>query len=76
MTARQQLAHEFDDAALAVALGGAEGHAKEVELHARAALDDGEVVVELRIGIGVADHDPRRIGAFVLEDPQLIQPDR
>ncbi len=55
---------------------GSERHAEEVELDARAALDDREVVVEMRVRIGVADDDPRRIGALLLEDPQLIQPDR
>ena len=46
VAARQQLAQELDDPALAVSLDGGEGHPEEVELDARAALDDREVVVE------------------------------
>ena len=70
--ARQQLDH----AALAVSLGRREAHPEEVELDVRAALDDREVVVEDRVRIGVADHDPRQVGAFLLEDAQLGEPDR
>ena len=48
---------------------------EEVELDVRAALDDREVVVEVRVRVGVADDDPRRIGALLLEDPELGEPD-
>ena len=43
---------------------GRERHPEEVELHARAALDDREVVVEDRVGVGVPDDDARRVGAL------------
>ena len=63
VAATKQLAEQLDDAALAKALPGRERHAEEVELEVRAALDDGKVVVERREGIGMADDDPRRVGA-------------
>ena len=72
----EQLAKQVHDPALAVALGGREGHPEEVELDARAAPDDRQVVVEMRVRVGVADDDPRRVRALVLEDPQLVEPDR
>ena len=53
-----------------------EGHAEEVELDVRAALDDREVVIEDRVRVGVADDDARRVGALLLEDPELGEPDR
>ena len=76
VAAREQLAEQVDDPALAVALGRREGHPEEVELDARAALDDRQVVVEMRVRVGVADDDPRRVRALLLEDPQLVEPDR
>ena len=67
---------QVDDPALAVALGRRERHPEEVELDARAALDDRQVVVEMRVRVGVADDDARRVRALLLEDPQLVEPDR
>ncbi len=51
------------------------GHPDEVELEVRAALDDREVVVEDRVRVGVADDDPSRVDALLLEDPQLGEAD-
>ena len=42
-------------------LDSGEGHPEEVEFDARAATDDLEVVVEDRVRIAVADHDPAGI---------------
>ena len=74
MAAREQLAQQLDDAALAVALERRERHAQEVELDVRAALDDREVVVEMRVRIGVADDDPRP-GRPLLSKIQLGETD-
>ena len=49
---------------------------EEVELEVRAAPDDLEVVVEDGVRIGMADDDPGRIDALVLEDAQLGQAHR
>ena len=57
----EQLAQELDEPVLAVPLDGREGHPEEVELDARAALDDLEVVVEDRVRVGVTDDDPGRV---------------
>ena len=75
VAACQELAQELDDAAFAVPLDGAERHPEEVELDRRAALDDREVVVEVRVRVGVADDDAAGIGALLLEDPELGETD-
>ena len=76
MTARQQLAQELDEPVLAVLLDSGEGHPEEVEFDARAATDDLEVVVEDRVRIAVADDDPGRVEALLLEDAELGQANR
>ena len=75
MAAGEQLQHEPGDPFLALALDRGEAHAEEIELEVGAAADDLEVVLERRVGIGMADDDPSRIEALLLEDPELGEPD-
>ena len=74
--AREQLEEQPDDPLLALALHRREAMPEEVELEVRAAAADLEVVVERGVRVGVADDDPGRVDALLLEDPQLGQADR
>ena len=74
VAAVEKLQQEVDHARLAVLLGGLERHAQEVELDRGSALDQPQVVVESWVAVCVADHDPTRVDAFLLENGQLERP--
>src|SRR5215203_621308 len=76
VAATEEVAQKLDDAVFAESLDRRERHPEEVELDARTAFDDAEVVVEDRVRVGMADDDARRIDALLLEDAEQRQPDR
>src|SRR6186997_3570346 len=53
----------------------AEAVPEKVELQIRAGVEDGEIEVEVVVGIGVANDDSCGVDSLVGEDPQLGEPD-